>query len=185
MATLFWDVTEIQQCHPPQNIPHCVEKIKGFTVKAKFFWDTATYQKLHCKGGGVHQPTPPPPLYHSGGLCVCPRVMQWPNGHRQADNDWAKLYGILQMLESSHVQSNGAKNQNLVFWLNWDSAKNFKQKTLEYLTTVLYHLYNNIVPIMLCLIIPKLSWSIVPPKSYKPYNYYTIQNNSSGQKRVK
>ena len=138
MATLFWDVTEIQQCHHPQNIPHRVEKIKGFPLKAKFFWDTATYQKLHCKGGGGAVPSTHPPLYHSGGLCVCPRVMQWFNGRRQADNDWAKFYGILQMLESSHVQSNGAKNQNLFFWLNWDSAKNFKQKTLEYLTTVLY-----------------------------------------------
>ena len=59
MATLFWDVTEIQQCHPPQNIPHRVEKMKGFTLKVKFFWNTAAYQKLHCKGGGLHQPTPP------------------------------------------------------------------------------------------------------------------------------
>ena len=139
MATLFWDVTEIQQCHHPQNKLHCVEKIKGFPLKAKFFWDTATYQKLHCKGGGGGSINPPP-LYHSGGLRVCPRVMQWPNGLRQADNDWAKFYGILQMLESSHVQSNGAKNQNLFFWLNWNSAKNFKQWALEYLTTVLYRL---------------------------------------------
>ena len=44
------------------------------------------------------------------------------------------------MVESSQVQSNGAKNQNLVFWQNWDSAKNFKQKALEYPTTVLYRL---------------------------------------------
>ena len=136
MATLFWDVTEIQQFHHPQNIPHCVETIKGFPLKAKFFWSTATYQKL--KGGGVS--INPPPLYQGEGLCVCLKVKQWSNGRRQADNDWAKFYGILQMLESLRVQSNGAKNQNLVFWQNWDSAKNFKQKALEYLTTVLYRL---------------------------------------------
>ena len=69
MATLFWYVTEIQQCHHPQNIPHRVEKIKGFPLKAKFFWDTATYQKLHCKGGGgrFHQPTLP---CITVGVCV-------------------------------------------------------------------------------------------------------------------
>ena len=94
----------------------------------------------HCNIAKTTFDQPTPPLYHSGGLCVCARVMQWPNGCCQADNVFVKFYGILQMLESSHVQSNGAKNQNLVFWQNWDSAKNFKQKTLEYLTTVLYRL---------------------------------------------
>ena len=166
MATLFWDVTEIQQCHHPQNIPHHVEKIKGFPLKAKFFWNTATYQKLKG-GGGVHQLIP---LYQGGGLCVCLKVKQWPNGRRQADNDWAKFYGILQMLESLRVQSNGAKNQNFVFWLNWDSAKSFKQRSLEYLTTVCI-VCNNIVPIMLCLIILKLSCSIIPSKSQKQLHY--------------
>ena len=137
MATLFWDVTEIQQCHHPQNIPHCVEKIKGFPLKAKFFWDTATYQKLHCKGGGVHQPTPLVPQWGSACMSEGYAVAQWTLSGWQ----WlSKILWYLQMLESSHVQSNGAKNQNLFFWLNWDSAKNFKQKTLEYLTTVLYRL---------------------------------------------
>ena len=170
---------------PPTKYTSLCREDQRLYSEGKILLRHCNISKTTLQRRGGPSTHPPPPLYHSGGLCVCPRVMQWPNGHRQADNDWAKLYGILQMLESSHVQSNGAKNQNLVFWLNWDSAKNFKQKTLEYLTTVLYHLYNNIVPIMLCLIIPKLSWSIVPPKSYKPYNYYTIQNNSSGQKRVK
>ena len=66
MATLFWDVTEIQQCHHPQNKPHRVEKIKGFPWKAKFFWNTATYQKL--KGGGGGQSTHPPCT--TVGFCV-------------------------------------------------------------------------------------------------------------------
>ena len=67
MATLFWDVTEIQQCHHPQNKPHRVEKIKGFPLKAKFFWNTATYQKLKGRGGGAQSTHPP---CTTGGVCV-------------------------------------------------------------------------------------------------------------------
>ena len=53
---MFVDVTDLQQRHHPQNIPHLVEKIKGFPLKAKSFRRTATYQKLAGGGGGVHQP---------------------------------------------------------------------------------------------------------------------------------
>ena len=83
MATLFWDVTEIQQCHHPQNIPHRVEKIKGFPLKAKFFWDTATYQKLHCKGGGGGSINPPSLVSQWGSVCMSEgyAVVQWtPSG---------------------------------------------------------------------------------------------------------
>ena len=50
MATIFGDVTVLQQHHPPWNIPHLVSNIKGFPLKAKSFLNTATYQKLW---GGV------------------------------------------------------------------------------------------------------------------------------------
>ena len=136
MATLFWDVTEIQQYHQPQNKPHCVEKIKGFPLKAKFCWNTATYQKL--KGAGFHQPNPVVPQW--GSVCMSEgyAVAQW------TSSSWQWLSKILWYFAKVRVLtcpfSNGAKNQNLVFWLNWDSAKNFKQWTLEYLTTVLYRL---------------------------------------------
>ena len=49
MATMFGDVTDLQQGHHPWNIPHLVEKIKGFLLKAKSFQNIATYQKP--KGG--------------------------------------------------------------------------------------------------------------------------------------
>ena len=55
MATMFVDVTDLQQRHHPQNIPHLVEKIKGFPLKAKSFRHTATYQKL-AGGGGPSTP---------------------------------------------------------------------------------------------------------------------------------
>ena len=46
MVTIGGDVTGLQQHHHPYNIPHLVEKIKGFPLKAKSFGNTATYQKL-------------------------------------------------------------------------------------------------------------------------------------------
>ena len=46
MVTIVGDVTSLQQRHHPKNIPHLVEKIKGFPLKAKSFGNTATYQKL-------------------------------------------------------------------------------------------------------------------------------------------
>ena len=57
---LFCDVTDLQQCHHPQNIPLTVEKIEGFPLKAKSFQNTATYQKL--KGGGGGGSINPPPV---------------------------------------------------------------------------------------------------------------------------
>ena len=47
---------------PPINIPHLVEKIKGFSLKAKSLRNTATYQKLQ---GGVPST---PPFCHGGGI---------------------------------------------------------------------------------------------------------------------
>ena len=55
MATIVGDVTGLQQRHHPKNIPHLVEKIKGFPLNVKSFRNTATYQKLR---GGV--PSTPP-----------------------------------------------------------------------------------------------------------------------------
>ena len=49
MATIFGDVPGVQQRHHPQNISHLVERIKGFSLKAKSFRNTVTYRKL--KGG--------------------------------------------------------------------------------------------------------------------------------------
>ena len=43
---MFGDVTGLQQRNQPENIPHLVEKIKGFPLKVKSFGNTATYQKL-------------------------------------------------------------------------------------------------------------------------------------------
>ena len=50
IATIVGDVTDPQQRHHPQNIPHLVEKIKDFPLKAKSFRNTETYQKLGRKG---------------------------------------------------------------------------------------------------------------------------------------
>ena len=61
MATIFGDVIDLQQ-HPPYNLPHPFEKIKGFPLKAKSSQNTATYQKL-----GVGVPIPSP-LYYGGGM---------------------------------------------------------------------------------------------------------------------
>ena len=72
MATIVGDVTGLQQCHHPWNIPHLVKKVKGFPLKVKSFQNTATNLKLRR---GVPC-TPPPPLYHGEGmnLPVHPRV---------------------------------------------------------------------------------------------------------------
>ena len=61
MATIFGDVTVLQQHHPPWNIPHLVSNIKGFPLKTKSFLNTATYQKLW---GGVPS---------TSGLSLVPR----------------------------------------------------------------------------------------------------------------
>ena len=54
---------------PPKNIPHLVTKIKGFSLKVKSFWNTAT---LKNSEKGFHPPPPPPPLYNTTvGVWVC------------------------------------------------------------------------------------------------------------------
>ena len=63
---MFVDVTDLQQRHHPQNIPHLVEKIKGFPLKAKSFRRTATYQKLAGGEGGSINPT----LCYGGGMTL-------------------------------------------------------------------------------------------------------------------
>ena len=53
LAVLSWflnlgkiPITDLQHRHHPQNIPHLVKKIKGFPLKVKSFWNSATFQKL-------------------------------------------------------------------------------------------------------------------------------------------
>ena len=48
------------------TVPHLVEKIKGFLLKAKSSRNTATNQKLQ---GGV--PSPPPSICTTVGVCIC------------------------------------------------------------------------------------------------------------------
>ena len=62
MATMFGDVTDLHRRHHPLNIPHLVEKTKGFPLKAKSFRNTATYPKLW---GGV-----PPSTTVGVWICV-------------------------------------------------------------------------------------------------------------------
>ena len=69
MATMFGDVTDPQQRHHPQNIPHLVEKMKGFPLKANSFRNTsftATYKKPKGGGGSIN----PLSLYHGGGMTL-------------------------------------------------------------------------------------------------------------------
>ena len=71
MATMFGDVKGLQQRHQQWNIPHSVEEMKGFSLKAKSFQNTWTCQKLN---GGV--PSTAPPMYNGKGITlrVRPRV---------------------------------------------------------------------------------------------------------------
>ena len=69
MGTRFGDVTDLQQRQPPYNIPHLVEKIKGFPLKAKSFRNIATYQKP--KGGSINPLSPP---CTTVGVCLCAYV---------------------------------------------------------------------------------------------------------------
>ena len=66
---MFGDVTDLQQHPNPQNIPHLVEKNKGFPLKVKSFRNIATDQKLSRRSIN-------PPLCHgrSMTLLVRPRV---------------------------------------------------------------------------------------------------------------
>ena len=74
MATMFGDVTDPQQRHHPQNIPHLVEKMKGFPLKANSFQKTATYKKP--KGGGGVPSTPSPCTTVGVWLCVYVRELK-------------------------------------------------------------------------------------------------------------
>ena len=65
MATIVGDVTGLQQRYHPLNIPHLVEKIKGFPLKAKSRFEIL--QHIKNSGEGFHQPAPPPP-YHGGNM---------------------------------------------------------------------------------------------------------------------
>ena len=72
MATIS-DVTGLQQCYHQQSIPHLVEKIKGFPLKAKSFRNTATCQK---RWGGVLS-TRSPRTTLGVWLCVYVRGFRW------------------------------------------------------------------------------------------------------------
>ena len=83
MATIVGEVTGLQQCNHPWNIPHLVKKIRGFPLKVKLFQNTATYPN---SWEGLHPPPPPPtPLYLGGGmnLRLHPRVNYCGNERRK------------------------------------------------------------------------------------------------------
>ena len=58
MTTMFGDVTDLQQRHHPKNIPHFVEKMKGFPLNR--FEILQHIKDSRGKGGGGF------PLYHGG-----------------------------------------------------------------------------------------------------------------------
>ena len=69
MATIVGEVTGLQQCNHPWNIPHLVKKIRGFPLKVKLFQNTATYPN---SWEGLHPPPPPrPPPCTSVGVWIC------------------------------------------------------------------------------------------------------------------
>ena len=66
MATMFGDVTGLQQLHHQKSIPlSCREDQRLISLKAKSFRNIAIYQKLR----GVHQ-APPPRTTVGVWLCV-------------------------------------------------------------------------------------------------------------------
>ena len=72
---MFGDVTDLQHHHHPSNIPPLVEKIKGFSLKAKPFRNStysATYQ--NPRGEGSINPRPPCTTMGVCLLRVRPRV---------------------------------------------------------------------------------------------------------------
>ena len=74
MATIFNDVTGLQQRHHRWTIPHLVEKIKGFPLKEKSFRNTATCQK---RWGGVLSTSPPLRTTVGVWLCVYVWGFRW------------------------------------------------------------------------------------------------------------
>ena len=79
MATIVSDVTGLQQCYHQQSIPHLVEKIKGFPLKAKSFRNTANGKNF---GQGFRQPPPSNPCTTVGvWICVYVRGLNGDKGH--------------------------------------------------------------------------------------------------------
>ena len=84
MATVIGDVTGFQQHHHLQNTPHLVKKIKGFSLKAKSFRNTARpYAKVSflCYTSYTLQrgPINPPSLvlrwgYEFACMSVCQQI---------------------------------------------------------------------------------------------------------------
>ena len=87
---------------PPQDIPHLVEKIKGFPLKVKSSRKTATFWKTLRGGGSIH-PNPPPLVALWGGsglnLSVRPRVKfhvhQWHTDCEQNAYLYSRLTNFL------------------------------------------------------------------------------------------
>ena len=79
----------VLRCHrnpavpPPTKYTSSCREDQRLSTEGKILLKHCNISKTIKEGGSIN----PPPLYHSGGLCVCLRVKQWPNGRRQADND--------------------------------------------------------------------------------------------------
>ena len=88
MATIFGDVTGLQQHHPLWNIPHLVLNIKGFPLKAKSFLNTATYQNL-C--GGVPSTSGLSLVYTTLGVWICEYVRGLSKKGNVQESRWQAL----------------------------------------------------------------------------------------------
>ena len=77
MATMFGDVTDPQQRHHPQNIPHLLEKMKGFPLKANSFRNTSQILQHIKNPRGEGVPSTPSPCTTVGvWLCVYVRELK-------------------------------------------------------------------------------------------------------------
>ena len=63
MATMFGDVTGLQQGDPPWNIPHLIREYQRLSTEGKIFPKYCNILKPLGRG----PITPPSPLYHGGG----------------------------------------------------------------------------------------------------------------------